>query len=307
MTRGGRRRGSGLAPGRGHPGPRSARLRRHQPPRHCQLGGRRGRRGGAPLRLRLLGIGGVPAPHPLRSGKARRGGHRRRRAPVRAHHRPADAGLRRGRRPGVHDVPSIPATVSRRALHRPRHGPQAPGPRRRRGRWPGPYRRQPGLLRQDLQPQRPRADHPARPRQAGAGAGRGGAAVPASAAAILPGARRRARARDEEPATRPICRGRLHQRRGSRLRRGRRGLRLCAPRCSRRPDRLSVASRHPERPRTSRRLSVRKRGAPHEDLTHPGLPSPAFPSAPWPSPPAPPPAAARPPAAKRSPTTIRPS
>ena len=71
------------------------RLRRDQPPRHRQHGRRRRGRGRAPLRVRLVGVGGVPAPHALRASQAGGRGDRAARAPARPHHRAADAGLRR--------------------------------------------------------------------------------------------------------------------------------------------------------------------------------------------------------------------
>ena len=166
--------------------------RRHRQP------GRRGRGGGrAPLRLRLVGVGGLPAPHALRRVQAGRGGDRRRRA--RGSRTPSC-----GRRWSTTRRAGRSSCCSARYLRRfpvvPFIG---PGSARKRPVFSddvvdglAAHRRQRGLLRQDLQPERAAS----RSRCATLGKlileleGRA-APVPAPAGAAVPGARRRRSAR----------------------------------------------------------------------------------------------------------------
>ena len=136
-----------------------------QPRRHRQRGRRRRGRGVPPLRLRLVGVGGLPAPHALRARQAGRRGDRRARAPARPHHRAADPGLRRDGRAGVR---SSAATCAASRWCR------SSAPARRASGRCSPRTSSTGSLaswatrslRQDLQPERAGADHAARARQA---------------------------------------------------------------------------------------------------------------------------------------------
>ena len=267
--------------------------------------------GRAPLRLRLVGVGGLPAPH-ARTGSAKLDAEAlvRRRAPVRAHHRAADAGLRRDGRAGVHAVPPLPAPVSGGARSSARA-------RRASGR-SSPTTSSTAWLASSATPicfgktYNLSGAEPITLRELGKlmlRARRRAAAVPAPAGAAVPGARRRAGARHEESAAHPLRRRRLHQRRRSRLRRGHRATSGTRPRgvragldrlLSQQPEPAPLPDRTPVELATARAPSAAFSPA-AVDLAARAAPSPlaalALAAA------APPRAAARRAAARKSPTS----
>ena len=168
------------------------------------------------------------------------------------------------------------------------------------------------LLRQDLQPERARADHPARARQADPGARRRAERpflhLPVPLCRALAAA---LGARDEGSAAHAVRRRRLHQRRRSRLRRRRsptsatrpRGVRAGLAQCiPTQPACRNVASS--TRPA---RAPTPNSGPPMKTIAHPRWRRlrARRRSRPWRSRAAPPRAAARPAAARRSPTSRR--